>query len=208
MRRLWMLSLVVGSLVVFGSSAVSAQDATPAAASDRSTFVVPPAQCVINTLLPGVLNSLATPAEAAEAPPAAMASDIPFAIPAGTAADAETATAVTDIFRQSFACENSGNLSRYFSLLTESRIRASFTADEIAGVVGIPPVPVPDEEQTALYAILNVTIHGDGRAGAYVIVDTVANPDPVEVLYMIAAETAAGWRIDDVITFAADGTVA
>ena len=65
MRRLWMLSLVVGSLVVLGSSAVSAQDATPAAASDRSTFVVPPAQCVINTLLPGVLNSLATPAEAA-----------------------------------------------------------------------------------------------------------------------------------------------
>ena len=206
MRRLWMLSLVVGSLVVLGTSAVSAQEATPAAASDRSTFVVPPAQCVISTLLPGVLNSLATPADAADETPAAMASDVPFAVPAGTPADAEIATAVTAIFRQSFACENSGNLSRYFSLLTEGQIRESFTADVIAGVVAIPPVPVPAEEQTALFAILDVSIHGDGSAGAYVIVDTVANPDPVEVLYMIAVQTGPGWRIDDVITFAADGT--
>jgi hypothetical protein len=203
-----MLSLVVGTLVVLGSSSVSAQEATPAAASDRTQFVVPASECVISTLLPGVLNSLATPTTDAATPAAAAASDTPFAVPAGTPADAETATAVTAIFRQSVACLNGGNLSRYFSLLTEGELRERFTAEDVAAAVAVPPMPVPDEEQTALYAILGVTILDDGRAGAYVIVDTVANPDPVEVTYMIAAETDAGWRIDDIITFAADGSAA
>jgi hypothetical protein len=72
--------------------------------------------------------------------------------------------------------------------------------------MSVPSLALPEEEQTALYAILQVTVHEDGRAGAYVIIDTVANPEPVEVVYMIAAETETGWKIDDIITFAADGS--
>jgi hypothetical protein len=211
-RRLWILSLVVGTLVVLGSSAVSAQEATPAAASAREEFVVSPAECVINTLLPGVLNALATPA--AEATPAADAAatpagdsgETPFAVPGGDPADAETATAVTAIFRQAVACENAGNLARYFSLLTEGELRGRFSPEDVANAMAAPGRELPAEEQTALYAILDVNIHEDGRVGAFLVVDTVENPDPVEVVYMIATETVAGWRIDDIITFDREGS--
>ena len=52
-----------------------------------------------------------------------------------------------------------------------------------------------------------MTTHDDGRAGAYVIVDTVENPEPVEVFYMVAAETEKGWKIDDILAFGPEGTV-
>lgn len=209
MRRLWMLSLVVGTLLVVGSSAAAAQDATPVAASDRAEYVVPASACVINALLPGNLNALATPEAEAAATPAAASSDVPFAVPTGEAADAETATAVAAVFRQAWACQNAGNLSRYFSLLTPSEIREHYTPEAVADAMSVPALELPAEEQTALYAILQVTIHDDGRAGAYVIVDTVANPEPVEVVYMIASQTDSGaWKVDDVITFAADGSAA
>lgn len=207
MRRPLLLSLVVAALGLLVAPTASAQDATPTAATDRAAFVPAPAECVIGTLLPSVLNALATPAaEPAPASPVADAAAAPFAAPTGDAADAETGAAVAAVFRQAWACQNAGNLARYFSLLTEDEIRANFTQEEIAAVYAVPALELPEAEQTAVYAVLQVAILEDGRAGAFVVVDTVANPDPVEVNYMIAADTDGKWQIDDVLTFSADGT--
>jgi len=201
------LGLVVGIFVLLGAPVASAQEATPAAAADRAAFVPAPATCVISTLLPSVLNALATPsASAAAASPVAVSGEVPFAVPAGEAADAETAAAVTATFRQAWACQNAGNLARYFSLLTEDEIRRNFTAEEIAGVFEVPAVELSEADQTAVFAILEVQILTDGRAGAFVVIDTAGDPNPVEIIYMVAAETDAGWRIDDILCFSEDGT--
>jgi len=199
-----MVSLVVGIFVLVAAPAAStsAQDV----ANDRATFVPAPATCVIGTLLPSVLNALATPTAAgAAASPVAAADETPFAVPDGEAADAETATAVSTVFRQAWACQNAGNLARYFSLLTESEIRERYTQEEIAAVYAVPALELPAEEQTAVYAILDVKILEDGRAGAFVVIDTVGDPSPVEITFMIAADTDGKWQIDDVLCFTSDG---
>lgn len=202
MRRPWMVSLVVGILVLVAAPAASAQDA----ASDRAAFVPAPATCVIGTLLPSVLNALATPeAAGAVASPVAAAGETPFAALDGEAADAETATAASGVFRQAWACQNAGNLARYFSLLTESEIRERYTQEEIAAVYAVPALELPAEEQTAVYAILDVEVLADGRVGAFVVIDTVSDPSPVEITYMIAADTDGKWQIDDILCFTPDG---
>lgn len=63
----------------------------------------------------------------------------------------------------------------------------------------------PTEEQTAVYAILDVERLADGRVGAYVIVDTPFDPLPVEINYQIAVETDDGWRLDEFICFSGEG---
>ncbi len=63
----------------------------------------------------------------------------------------------------------------------------------------------PAAERTALFAILDLERLPDGRVGAFVVVDTAGDPLPVEINYQIAAETAAGWRLDDFICFSEVG---
>lgn len=209
MRRLWMLSLVVGTLALLAVPVASAQEATPAAdvPSDRTAFLAAPAECVIGVRLPADVNALATPLAggAAAASPVAADDAIPFGAPDGEPADAETAAAVTAIFRQTWACQNGGLWPRFFALLTDDEVRRNFSPEDVTNLLAQPPVELPEEEQTAVYAVLDVEILPDGRAGAYVVVDTVGDPLPVEINYMIALETEAGWRVDGFICFSDTG---
>lgn len=194
-----LLSLCAG----FAPSAI-AQEATPE--REVSPFVVDPATCTVEPLSPEELQTLAASELVISAPAASpVAHDVPFAAPDGEPADPETTEAVTAVIRESWACLNAGDWARFFALLTEQEVRQNFAPQDITGLTAQPPAPAPPDQQTAVFAVLDVERLPDGRVGAFVVVDTAGDPLPVEINYQIAAETDDGWTLDDYICFSETG---
>lgn len=196
--------LVVLCLTLSGAIPASlvAQEATPVA--EASPFRVDPAECVVDPLSAEEIEAL-TASELSGAGTPTITHDVPFAAPDGEPADPATTEAVTMLFRQFWACDNAGDWARYFALLTEQQARRSFSVPNITGLTSPPVAPFPPDQQTAVFAILDVEVLPDGRVGAFVIVDTVGDPLPVEINYQIAAETEDGWKVDDLICFSETG---
>jgi hypothetical protein len=61
--------------------------------------------------------------------------------------------------------------------------------------------PGADSDPTTLFAVLGIEVLPDGRVGAYSVVDSPFDPLVVEVNYLITAETADGWRLDEFVCF-------
>jgi hypothetical protein len=185
---------------------VRAQEATPATpTADR---IVPlPSECTVAPRSPKALQQLATP-EPRDATATPAAPTIPFGAFAGTPVDAETAAAFTAFIRLFWACNNTGDMSRILALVTDQEIRQAFPAEDIlyfAEPAEGTPVPFAEEELGVIFAILGIEDLDDDRVGAYVVVDTFFDSLPVEVNYMIATETADGWRLDEFVCFDAVG---
>ena len=184
-----------------------AQDATPAA-EQRAGEVLDPALCTAAPRSPESLLAIATPT--ADASPAATpaAPEIPFGAFSGTPAGAETAAAYTAFIREFWTCNGSADILRVLALVTDEELRQSFAPEDLLAlaelVEGTPeageaPAPI------TLFAVLGVETLPDGRVGAYSVVDTPFDPLSVEVNYLIAVETAEGWRIDDFLCFDESG---
>lgn len=197
-RAVRFVILLVVVLAAVPAIVASAQDATPPARPE----VPAPEACTVEPRTPEELEAIASGSTSSFATPALT--DVPFGAPDGEAADAETAAAFTAVIHESWACLNAGDWPRFFALLTEDEMRQGFGPDILA-LGSLPPAPFPADQQTAVYAILDIEVLPDGRVGAFVVIDGPSDPLPVEVNYQIAVETEDGWRIDDFVCFSASG---
>ena len=212
---MYRLIALFGLLLAFAGmdpAVALAQEATPAAGRD----VPAPEECTVEPRsaesLTGVFATPAAGTPMAERTPPA----VPFGAPDGEAADPATAEAVTAVVRQEWACVNANDFPRLLALYTDDLIRRVFSPEDIEAMTGASvnalgtvtpgtPEPVPPAEQTALIAVLDVEVLGEGRAGAFVLVDAFGDPLPVEVNYYLLAEADGEWLIDDFICFDAVG---
>jgi len=206
MRRVSVLVAVLLALVAAGVASAAAQESTPTAGADRAAFVPVPEECTVAPRSPEDLTGLlATPASgtpAAEPTPPA----VPFGAPDGEPADAETAEELTALVRQEWACANADDFPRMLALYTDDLVRRFFPPEALEAFAAEgTPEPVPPAERTALFAVLDVELLGNGQAGAFVVVDTAGDPLPVEVNYYRFVETPDGWLMDDFVCFDEEG---
>jgi hypothetical protein len=191
--------LLVGLTIAPGSAV--AQDATPAVDPNLGRDVPGPEECTVEPRSAESLAALfATPAAATPAAePTPLA--VPFAAPDGEAADPATAAELIALVRQEWACLNANDWPRAFALFSDDLIRRFFLPEDVEAMNVPPTEALPEQEQTAIFAVLDVEILPDGRAGAYVVVDTFGDPLPVEFNYYLFVETADGWLLDDFIWY-------
>jgi hypothetical protein len=204
--RVLIAGLFCCSLGVVAVPGAAAQEASPAAETDRSAFVPAPEECVIEPLSAEAIALFATPAAVnpAASPEAPI---VPFGAPDGDPADAETVAAVSAVNREAWACINGGDWPRFLAYWTTELVHQTFLPEDIAFLTSQPVVAPPIDEQTALYATLDVEILPDGRVGLYEVVDTAGDPLPVEINYQIFVLTDHGWRLDGFTCFASDGSL-
>ena len=197
--------LTLAIVLIASVAPVKAQDGTPVAPPTADRIVPLPSECTVTPRSPESLIQLATPeAVAATATTTPAAPAIPFGAFAGTPADAETAAAYSTFIRLFWACNNAEDITRIMALLTDEEIRQAFLPEDIlffAEPAAGTPAPLTEEELATIFAILGIEDLGNERVGAYVVVDTPHDPLPVEVNYMIATETAEGWRLDEFVCF-------
>lgn len=185
-------------VVLVGGRPASAQDASPAAGP-----VVPePAECRV---APRTVDEIA--ALVGMAPPpmpgaggedggdvaAEAGSPVPFALPAGEPADAETAAAIDAMRREAVACRNAGDLLRFYAFLSDDQIRrrvSPLTAEEAAALAE-PPLPVPPAEREAFRPSVGLTVLADGRVGR------LAHDEGDVDDYVFYKEVGGRWVIDE-----------
>ncbi len=193
------------ALALMASAApVDAQEGTPAATPTADRIIPLPEECTVEPRSGESLMALATPTDDATPFATPAVPEIPFGAFAGTPVDAETATEYTAFIRTFWACNNTGDMTRILSLVTDEEIVRSFPPEAIlsfADPAEGTPVPLMQNELGAIFAILGIEDLGNERVGAYVVVDTFFDPLPVEVNYMVATETAEGWRLDAFVCF-------
>lgn len=125
-------------------------------------------------------------------------------IPVGRPATPEVREGIVATILEFYACSNAGDMRRAFALGTDHYLQhygdsGTLTAEDIAFLAG-DPVPVPAEFQTAVIAVTNVTVLGDGRAAAFVALDAAFDDPSTEL--MILAKQGERWLIDAIIEFA------
>lgn len=190
-RRLMIVSAVVaGSLLPFGAQAQ--EMATPGPFPQTPD----PAACVAEALaVEDVLAALAAaPATPAAAPPDAVDAD-------GTAADAETTEAVKAALLQVFACANAGDPLRFASLYTDSFLRDFFGGApqaDLEAFLGMPPQPLPAEQQRIIRGVGEVELLPDGRARVVIILDEPDDPRTEEPDTVILREIDGRWLVDEI----------
>ncbi len=199
-----LVALLALAAILLGPAAAAAQDATPPAGAPVAGEVLDPALCTVAPRSPASLLALATPAAAAAAAATPAAPEIPFGAFAGAPADPETAAAYAAFVREFWACNGSPDFRQVLALVTDEELRRSFAPEDLAAIAR-PPEGTPEAGAgpgpTTLFAVLGVAVLADGRVGAYSVVDTPGDPLLVEVNYLIAAETAEGWRLDRFVCF-------
>jgi hypothetical protein len=203
--RTLLLAAALAVTLVFPAAATAQNDATPAAGIPVAGEVLDPALCTVEPRPAEELLALATPVASPAAPAATpAAAEIPFGAFAGTPADAETAGAYTAFIREFWTCNGYPGISRLLALLTEEEVRQVFAPEDLVAIAQAPegtPEPGAELEPITLFAVLGIQELPDGRVGAYSVVDTPFDPLTVEVNYLIAVETADGWRLDEFICF-------
>lgn len=193
--------LLIVTVTAVGRAPTVAQEATPAV-SDAGRDTPDPAECTVAPRPPESLDRIhATPVTGeAPTPPA-----VPFGAPDGIQAGPEDAAAITAAIRMEWACLNANDFPRTFALFTDDLLRRLMPPEELANLMAPPaegtPTPVPAAEQTALFAVLDIELLGDNRAGAFVIVDTFNDPLPVEINYYLLVKQDDTWLMDDFLCF-------
>ncbi len=208
MRRgiaLILAGFLLVTVTAAGRAPTLAQEATPAV-SDAGRDVPDPAECTVAPRSPESLEGInATPvAGVAPEPPT-----VPFGAPDGTQAGPEDAAAITAAIRMEWACLNDNDFPRTFALYTDDLLRRLMPPETLADLMAPPaegtPATVPAAEQTALFAVLDIELLGDNRAGAFVIVDTFNDPLPVEINYYLLVKQDDTWLMDDFLCYSENG---
>jgi hypothetical protein len=117
------------------------------------------------------------------------------------AADAETADAVKATLLQVFACANAGDPLRFASLYTDQFLRDFFGGvpqADLEAFLGMPPQPLPDEQQRIIRGVGNVELLPDGRAQVVIILDEPDDPRTEEPDTVILRQVDGRWLVDEI----------
>ena len=205
MFRTLLAAAALAAALVLPVTVTAQNDATPAAGTPVAGEVLDPVLCTVAPKPAAELLALATPAASPATPAATPAApEMPFGAFAGTPADAETAAAYTAFVRQFWACDAHPEFSRLLALLSDEEVRQAFAPEDLVAIAQPTegtPEPGAGGDPTTLFAVLGIEVLPDGRVGAYSVVDTPFDPLAVEVNYLIAVETADGWRLDEFVCF-------
>lgn len=134
--------------------------------------------------------------------PATPAYATPDAVAArGAAADAASSAAVKATLLQVFACANAGDPLRFASLYTDPFLRDFFggvpQADLVA-FLGMPPQPLPVEQQRIIRGLGDVELLPDGRARVVIILDEPDDPRTEEPDTVILRQVDGRWLVDEI----------
>jgi hypothetical protein len=203
------IGLAIAASTALGiATTTSAQEASPTAAM---TGGVP---CTaeprnIDELLAVWFSPEGTPVPATELqPPFNSESELPQ----GTPADEATTIAITDTIRQVFACFDSNQYTRAFSLMTDHALGLfgpsaenpdEDTPEEVRALLeaqdALTPTPVEAELQTIIDDARDARILDDGRAAAI-----FASEGDTVFAYFV--QTGDQWLLDDFVDIAESGT--
>ena len=125
-------------------------------------------------------------------------------VPVGRPATTEIKEGIVATVHEFYACSNSGDMRSAFALGTDRYLQdyddlGTLTNEDIAFLTG-DPVSVPVEFHTAVIAVSNVTVLGDGRAAAFVTTETPFEDPATEI--MIFVQQDGRWLLDEVIELA------
>lgn len=192
--------LAVVAMVVAGTVAAAAQEATPGAGLP----VTPnPAECTVEgptidevLARAGVTPIAGTPSAEGEV----GATPEPFALPEGEVADEAMVAAITGTMREVLACYNAGNFLAYVEFLTDDGFR-EYAAEPISEEeveffrTGTPQV-VPEAFYATLVAVREARVQEDGRVGA--LVDSIVAAE-TQVDFFIFEEQGDGTYLIDAV---------
>ena len=183
---------VLALLICFtATGSTTAQTATPAAYP-----VAPdPSECVIEPIpIEEIVRILGTPlAEPGGSP-------VPFVIPPGKPADAETSADVVATLRQVFACANAGDPLRIASLYTDDFVRDFFGGvpiEDLLQFLAIPPQPLPEAQKRLIIRFGQVQLLPNGRAGVVIVLDEPDDPRTEEPDFAILERIEGRWLVDE-----------
>lgn len=185
-------------------SAITAQEATPAGDSPD------PEECVFEPRTVAEVQAIyGTPAPegAGEATSAVEATPASFEMPEGEPADVETIAEITTVVRGVAACYNAGDYLAGFGGVTEDFLRTqvglALFDEDFVSAMNAEPEPLPEEDQTVVLGVREVTVLEDGRVAA--LFDYIG-PSPqlegidgVETDLFIFEEVDGQWLLDESI---------
>lgn len=162
-------------------------------------------ECLVDPVpIEAVLRLVATP-EAASIPASSSPEASPGGstrrpLPAGPPADMETIDAVTVVWRQTYLCDNEGDIRKLAALFSDTAFRDYYSfesAEELAAALLVPQ-PLPEVAQDVAPPILDVRVLPDGRVGGVIDLGSesfVANKDENWVIFVQQGDR---WLIDEV----------
>jgi hypothetical protein len=177
---------------------VVAQEATPATAGE----VVPPEECTTAPRPADFLADLiATPVAATPIAPITT-------LPAGTAPDEPTKSAIEAAVRQLVACSNTGDVLRGLALFTDDYLRRTLdptgqlTAEAAIALIApyATPIPLAPAQLVRLVEVRDITLLPDGRVAAVSVTDGgIPDPPGVTVDLLVFVKAGDRWLIDETV---------
>src|SRR5690606_31270033 len=119
----------------------------------------------------------------------------------GAPADAATADAVKATLLQVFACANAGDPLRFASLYTDQFLRDFFGGvpqADLDAFLGMPPQPLPAEQQRIIRGVGDVELLPDGRARVVIVLDEPDDPRTEEPDTVILRQVDGRWLVDEI----------
>lgn len=189
-RAMVVVAVTIGAVMPFG--ALAQEMATPGPFPQTPA----PVACVAEALtIDDVLAALdAAPATPAVATPVAVVAE-------GAQADAATADAVKATLLQVFACANAGDPLRFASLYTDQFLRDFFGGvpqADLEAFLGMPPQPLPAEQQRIIRGVGDVELLPDGRARVVIVLDEPDDPRTEEPDTVILRQVDGRWLVDEI----------
>lgn len=132
-------------------------------------------------------------------------------VPLGTPADADTRFAVEESVYELVACLNAGETARGAALFSENGLRGFYGAPPAEGAAAEPagtPIPRTEEQWLRLRSVTDISLLGDGRAAAFVIVDDPLLRGRAQTLLFVFVNEGGVWYIDGTVGFSAIGSAA
>jgi hypothetical protein len=204
MKRIALLALLLVALLAAHSQIASAQDAT--AEVDLATPA--PADCTVAPRSVDEIEALvgsgdnATVEVALETPNAGAATPTPFDAPAGTpVAEGDTATAITDIVTQFYACRNANDTLRLFALMTDDFVVRTIDSGAIDPAafanIGTPSTEVVASEHVTI--AVNGIIEVEPDIYGVNVVGVAGDSGEEFTDYLIVIRGGDRYLIDDVL---------
>jgi hypothetical protein len=100
-----------------------------------------------------------------------------------------------------FACANAGDPLRFASLYTDLFLRDFFGGvpqADLETFLGMPPQPLPAEQQRIIRGMENVELLPDGRARVVIILDEPDDPRTEEPDTVILRQIGGRWLVDEI----------
>ena len=155
-----------------------------------------PAACVAEAL---TADDIFAALDGSAATPAVATPDV--IAQAGAAADVATGNAVKATLLQVFACANAGDPLRFASLYTDQFLRDFFGGvpqADLEAFLGMPPQPLPAEQQRIIRGVGEVELLPDGRARVVIILDEPDDPRTEEPDTVILRQVDGRWLVDEI----------